>query len=52
MEIYQSGFRPPIRGSKYLKGKDIFVQRRPTRMGTFKETKAIQSYKHRGKSIW
>ena len=50
-EVYQMGFRGPVKKGKVLSTQNIFIQKKPTRMGTLKETKAIQSYK-RGKSLW
>lgn len=51
-EVMQMGYRAPVKRGKVLPTNLTFVQKRPTRMGTIKETKAIQSYKSLGKSIW
>ena len=51
-QVWKSGYRPPIKGGRYLQGKDTFIQRKPTRLGTPMEIKSVQSYKSRGKSIW
>jgi len=50
-EVYQAGYRPPVRKGRYQTEKiTTFIQRSKTRMGTKKETKAIQKYK--GNPYW
>jgi len=50
-EVMQMGYRVPVKKGKVIPTDLVFIQKRPTRMGTIKETKAIQSYK-RGKTLW
>lgn len=50
-QVYRAGYRPPVKKGKYQARTDVFIQKTPTRMGTFSERKAIQQYR-RSNSIW
>lgn len=50
-ETFKMGYRTPVRRGKAQPLGDVFIQRRPTRLGTQKEIMAVQAYK-RGKTIW
>jgi len=50
-QVYKMGYRPPVRKGRVLPSTTTFIQKRPTRLGTKAEVKAVQSYKTR-KGIW
>ena len=53
-EVFKLGYRPPVRKGKVQSISNVFIQRKPTRMGTWIEMRAIQKYKRagRGNPIW